>query len=183
MLLGEVISGVAEVERPRLQGDRVAAPSQVADDELQLGEPRHQQRLEVIEVLLPLRERVADEDDAIALAKRKRDDTVGRGRLRTGRVRQLLLSACFDIVAPSATGGDGCCRAMRSTPAVMTTMAAASARFVRRGMGLLSNRVQVSVRGQTGRVNYELLSGPRRTRPPRRPPHMPSPGPTSLALV
>ena len=64
-LLGELLRRVDEVERTRLQRERVAAPAEVPDGELQVRMTRHQLRLEVVEVLHPLGERVADQHDAI----------------------------------------------------------------------------------------------------------------------
>ncbi len=55
-----------EIERARLQRDRVAAPAQVPHRQLQVRETRRQQRLEVVEQLHALGERVADEHDAVA---------------------------------------------------------------------------------------------------------------------
>ena len=83
-LLGEVAGGVAEVERPRLQPDRVAAPAEIADAQLMGGEARHQQRFEMIEVLHPLGQRIPDEHDAVVRAqfqrRRRRLHASGRRR-------------------------------------------------------------------------------------------------------
>ena len=68
-LFGEVARGIAEVERARLQRDGIAAPAEVANAELQRGESRHQQRLEMIEKLHSLGQRVAHEYDAIVGAE------------------------------------------------------------------------------------------------------------------
>ena len=81
LLRRQVRRGVAEVERPRLQRQRVAAPAQVAHRQLELREQREQRRLEVVEVLLPFGERVADEDHAVVRLERE-------ARLRRRRQRE-----------------------------------------------------------------------------------------------
>jgi hypothetical protein len=62
---------VAEVERPGLERDLVAAPPQVAEGEAVVGLQRGEQRLEVREELHPLREGVADEDDPVSALDRE----------------------------------------------------------------------------------------------------------------
>ena len=71
-LILQMSGGVAKVERPRLHGDRVATPAEIADDKIEVREARHQHRLEIVELLKPLGHRVAEKDDVVALAKLER---------------------------------------------------------------------------------------------------------------
>ena len=71
-LILQVCGSVAKVERPRLHGDRVATPAEIADHKVEVREASHQHRLEIVELLKPLGHRVAEEDDVVALAKLER---------------------------------------------------------------------------------------------------------------
>jgi hypothetical protein len=82
-----VLRGVAEIERARLQGERVAAPAEVPDGQLQVRMTRHQLRLEVIEILHPLRERIADQHDAIVRPQLERSGSRSSCRLRQRNCR------------------------------------------------------------------------------------------------
>jgi hypothetical protein len=80
LLPPQVRRRIAEVQGPGLERDGVAAPAEIPDDELQVGESGVQQRLEMVEKLHPLGQRVADEHDVIALAqldRRRRSRRLG----------------------------------------------------------------------------------------------------------
>ena len=76
----QVLIQAAKVQRPRHQRDFVRRPSHVADDELMLGKVAMQHGFKMAEMLHPFGQRVADENNAIALFQRELWHRVGSGR-------------------------------------------------------------------------------------------------------
>ena len=66
LLVLQVLLGVGEVGRPRLEVDRVGRPGQVADDQLMPGIALLQEGLEVAELLRAFQQRVADQRDPVS---------------------------------------------------------------------------------------------------------------------
>ena len=72
----------------------VGRPAEVVDDQLQLGEAAVEQGLEVAEILHPLGQRVADEDDVVPLVKFQLRLVVGAAKQR----RKTMLTSMKKMI-------------------------------------------------------------------------------------
>src|SRR5262249_34232982 len=71
LVIFQCMAMIFEALRPRPQHQLVSGPTKIADDEFEIGKAAVEQRLKIAEILHPLGERVADQDDVIALVQRE----------------------------------------------------------------------------------------------------------------